>query len=77
MLINELIKVNRFEEARQQLILLNKNNSGKYSFNSLEEEIKDKLEQYLNTRIEKTKLQVKLNPGDRKSVLEFSQLLYY
>ena len=71
-LIKELIKVNRFEEARQQLILLNKNNSGKYSFNSLEEEIKDKLEQYLNTKIEKTKLQVKLNPGDRKSVLELA-----
>lgn len=74
LLINELIKVNRFEEAKQQLILLNKKMIGALSFTSLEKEIGDKLNQYLGDKIEKTRLSFNANPGDRKSAIELANI---
>jgi tetratricopeptide (TPR) repeat protein len=71
-LINELVKVNRFEEAKQQLNSLDKNNIGRYTFVAFEKEIAEKLDQYFVKRIEKTKSRVNSNPSDRKSVLELA-----
>ena len=70
LLINELVRVNRLEEAKQQLVLLNKNKVGDFAFTALEKEISEKLSQYINRRIEESKVRVLSNPGDRKSVLE-------
>src|SRR3989304_4508760 len=72
LLINELVKVNRLEEAKQQLNLLNKNKVGDFSFAVLKKEISEKLNRYLSNRIEETKLKVNSNPGDRNSVLELA-----
>lgn len=72
LLINELVKVNRLEEAKQQLNLIDKNKVDDFSFTALEKEISDKLNQYISRRIEETKLKVNSNPGDRKSVLELA-----
>lgn len=72
LLINELVKVNRLEEAKQQLNLIDKNKVDDFLFTALEKEISDKLNQYISRRIEETKLKVNSNPGDRKSVLELA-----
>jgi tetratricopeptide (TPR) repeat protein len=72
LLINELVKVNRLEEAKQQLNLLNKNKVGDSSFAVLEKEISEKLNQYMSSRIEAAKVKVHSNPGDRKAVLELA-----
>lgn len=72
LLINELVKVNRLEEAKQQLYLLDKNKAGDFSIAKLEKEINEKLNRYLSSRIEEAKLKVNSNQGDRKSVLELA-----
>lgn len=72
LLINELVKVNRLEEAKQQFNLIDKNKVDDFLFTALEKEISDKLNQYISRRIEETKLKVNSNPGDRKSVLELA-----
>jgi len=72
LLINELVKVNRLEEAKQQLNLIDKNKVDDFLFTALEKEISDKLNQYISRRIEETKLKVNSNPGDRKSVFELA-----
>lgn len=75
LLINELMKVNRLEEAKQQLNLLNKNKVDNYLYVSLEGEIAEKLDKYLKEKIESTKYKFILNPSDRKNVLELAN--YY
>ena len=72
LLINELVKVNRLEEAKQQINLINKNKVDDFTFSALEEEISAKLKQYLSRRIEDTKLKFNSNQGDRKSVNELA-----
>lgn len=72
LLINELVKVNRLEEAKQQFNLIDKNKVDDFLFTALEKEISDKLNQYISRRIEETKLKVNSNPGDRKSVFELA-----
>lgn len=72
LLINELLRVNRLEEAKQQLNLLNKNKVDEYLYVSLEKEIAEKLDKYLRDKIESTKSKFVLNPGDRKNILELA-----
>jgi tetratricopeptide (TPR) repeat protein len=72
LLIEELVKVNRFEEAKQQLELFNKNKIDKNLYSYLEKEISEKLNQFVLNRIEERKQRVILNPNDRKAVIELA-----
>ena len=74
-LINELVKVNRFEEAKQQLNLLNKKIIGELRYNLLFVSINQKLDEHYANKIEVIKNKIKTNPRDRKSVLELAN--YY
>jgi tetratricopeptide (TPR) repeat protein len=69
LLINDLVKVNRLEEAKQQLLLLNRKKVGD-AFNRLENEISEQFQQYVISTIEKLKIKINQNPNDRKSVIE-------
>lgn len=75
LLISELIKVNRFEEAKQQIKLLNERNVGKEYIKDLEEEVNQKMSLYLRNQIEKSKLNFSLNPSEKKAASDLTN--YY
>lgn len=75
LLIKELIKVNRLEEAKQQLNLLDRNKADVKFIEMFENTISRKLDSIANKRVEKLKLSLTMNPNDRKSVIELAN--YY
>ena len=72
LLIKELIKVNRLEEAKQQLNLLNKSSVDVSLIEILENTITNKLDSITSSRVEKLKLSLKMNPKDRKVLIELA-----
>lgn len=75
LLIDELIKVNRFEEAKQQFGLINRNTIDQFTLESINDDIRESLVNYLNDKIKDTKFKVSLYPGSKKHVLELAD--YY
>ena len=72
LLIGELLKVNRLEEAKQQLNLLNKSKMVGLRFNELEKEVSEKLNNYVMKKIAEIKLKIIANPTDRRAALELA-----
>ncbi len=71
-LIRELLSVNRLEEAKQQLILLNKNRAVDFTSSNLEKELNEKLSLYISNKIEVLQHKINSNLNDRKAVLELA-----
>lgn len=76
-LINELLKVNRFEEAFQQLLILGENESDRNSYDSLYSEVISKRNLYYTSKIDSLQQQYKINPDQKDVVLELAKYFSY
>ncbi|MFA4922951.1 MAG: tetratricopeptide repeat protein, partial [Ignavibacteriaceae bacterium] len=74
-LVEELIKVNRFEEASQQLQILKNNQPDNPKFIELSDTVAVRKENYIKLKIEEYILKVNNNPNDQEAVLQLAQ--YY
>ncbi len=74
-LVNELITHNRFEEAKEQINLLEKVFKGKNEFEELKTTFNKKSTQFYSQKISELKLKLEKNPNDSKSILKLSEYL--
>lgn len=73
LLLDELIKVKRFEEAYQQLQILSKTHSEDPKFQQLYDSVSTTRENLLKNRIEEYKALLEKNPSDRTSALKLAE----
>lgn len=75
LLINELIKKNRFAEAEEQLNVLSRSESYQSKVDELKETIEFKKNQYYIKRIGELQKEISTKPLDKKLNLELAQIL--
>ncbi|NWG27656.1 MAG: tetratricopeptide repeat protein [Ignavibacteriaceae bacterium] len=75
LLINELIKNNRFAEAEEQLKILSRSESYQSKVDELEEILEFNKSQYYSKRIVELQKEISIKPLDKKLNLELAQLL--
>ena len=75
LLVDELVKNNRYEEADQQLNILSKTQSNYSKFRMVEAEVRGKQIEYYENKINTLERKLSINPNDRKTVLELGK--YY
>lgn len=76
-LINELLKVNRFEEAFQQLLILGENGADGNSYDSLYAEVNSKRNFYYRSKIDSLQRRYEINPLQKDVVLELAKYFSY
>lgn len=76
-LIDELIKVNRFEEAFQQLLIFGENGADKNSYDSLYAQVSSKRNFYYTSKIDSLQHQYEINPNQKSVVLELAKYFSY
>jgi tetratricopeptide (TPR) repeat protein len=75
LLVDELIKHDRYEEAVEQLNILSKTQSQKSRFRTIELEVMDKRIQYYENKINWLERKLSFDPNDRKTILALGK--YY
>jgi tetratricopeptide (TPR) repeat protein len=75
LLVDELVKNNRFEEADEQLNVLSETQSKDSKFRMVEAEVMGKRIEYYENKISTLERKLSFNPNDRKTVLELGK--YY
>jgi Flp pilus assembly protein TadD len=75
LLIDELVKNNRYEEAKQQLDILSLTQSGISNFQNLELEVLEKQDSFYKNKIHNLENKLSSNSYDKKTILELSK--YY
>ena len=76
-LIDELIKVNRFEEATQQLQYLSLKHSDDQRYTELYEKVMKLKKSYYDDKIKYYQDKLSKNPGDKKTLLELGKYYTY
>lgn len=76
-LINELLKVNRFEEAFQQLLIIGENGADRNNYDSLYTEVSSKRNLYYINKIDSLQQQNEINPNQKDIVLELAKYFSY
>ena len=76
-LIKELLRVNRFEEAFQQLLILGENGADRNSYDSLYAEVSSKRNFYYTSKIDSLQQQYEINPNQKDVVLELAKYFSY
>ncbi|HSW53457.1 MAG TPA: tetratricopeptide repeat protein [Ignavibacteriaceae bacterium] len=74
LLINELIKNNRYAEAEEQLNILSNNDAYKNKVDELDKSLELNKNQYYNKRISILEKELSVNPLDKKLNLELAQI---
>jgi len=77
LLINELMKKNRYEEAYDQIVILETSHTGNQEFQTLKDEVVSRREEYYSDKISDLKIKVDENHSDRKSILELAKYYSY
>lgn len=77
LLIDELVKNNRYNEADQQLNILSETQSGDSKFLMVVAEVMNKKNQYYENKISTLERKLSFNPNDRKTVLELGKYYSY
>ncbi|HLG31491.1 MAG TPA: tetratricopeptide repeat protein [Ignavibacteriaceae bacterium] len=77
LLINELLKKNRYEEAYDQIEILETSQDGNEEFQILKDEVIFRREEYYSDKISDLKIKVDENHSDRKSLLELAKYYSY
>ncbi len=81
LLIEELLKAERFEEAYQQVIIQGTYQSGEPKYEAIVEKVKTARESFYLKKIDANKLYLEKNPDDKKVIKElvrlYSNLFYY
>jgi tetratricopeptide (TPR) repeat protein len=75
LLINELIKNNRYAEAKEQLQILSNTEAYKNKVDELAKSLEISKDQYYDKRIAVLEKDLSVNPFDKKSNLELAQIL--
>ncbi|NWF50726.1 MAG: tetratricopeptide repeat protein [Ignavibacteriaceae bacterium] len=76
-LVRELMKVNRFEEALEQLKILSVRNSENPEFKSLWDDLNNKRIDYYSGRIQEFEKKLSTSPGNREAIMELGKYYSY
>jgi tetratricopeptide (TPR) repeat protein len=77
LLIDELVKHNRFEEANQQLNILSSTQSADQKFQTTKADVLDKQNIYYENKINSLEQKLTSNPNDKKTILELAKYYSY